>query len=149
MQYLLQFSCLPNDTKLENVFFIASINSNDLKKIGKKKCLKPIIDQMTFLEKDGISVNCSNGQNYHPYFIPILILGDNLGLNSLMGFSKSFNTTFCRFCSISKQRSLTTPSDVPELRRTYENYDLHLQENNASKTGIVQKCVFNRMLLTI
>lgn len=137
------FPCLPDDTKLENVFFIAAINSNDLKNIGKKRCLKPIIDQMKSLETDGISVKLSSGENYHPYFIPILILGDNLGLNSLLGFTKSFNSTFCRFCSIKKKESQTSVSIQPNLHRTYDNYEKHLTEKNPSETGIVEKCIFN------
>ncbi|KAI8120454.1 hypothetical protein CVS40_8290 [Lucilia cuprina] len=110
------FPCLPNDTKLQNV-----------------------------LEVDGVKIKLSNGEEFYPHFIPILILGDNLGLNSLLGFSKSFNTTFCRFCTISKTDSQKTPTTLPELRRTYENYNLHVQENNAKESGISEKCIFNRI----
>lgn len=139
------FPGLPDDTKLQNVYFIAAINSNDLKFIGKPRCLKPIVDQMVSLELEGISIKLSNGEIYHPHLIPILILGDNLGLNSLLGFSKSFNSTFCRLCIMSKKDSQNTVSEQPNLRRTYENYETQILQKNPSETGIVEKCVFHKI----
>lgn len=80
--FYFSFPCLPEDTKLNKVFFVGAIKSVDIKKFGYKKCLKPIISEMLLLETDGLDIRMSNGEVYHPHFIPLLVLGDNLGLNN-------------------------------------------------------------------
>lgn len=140
------FPTLPcGDTKLEHIFLAASILSKYLKQYGNKKCLKSLVDQLIDLESTGITITMSNGETYNPHFILVLILGDNLGLNSLLGYSKSFSGSFCRLCKIDKKLSQITPSAIPGLNRTYENYSTDLKEKNQSLTGIVNKCVFNRI----
>ncbi|KAI8115813.1 hypothetical protein CVS40_12031 [Lucilia cuprina] len=87
----------------------------------------------------------SNGVVYHVYCIPLLILGDNLGLNSLLGFSKSFNGCFCRFCNINKSLSQTSSSDIIELRRNYASYDRDLKLKKPKETGIAHEREFNKI----
>lgn len=65
------FLCLPEDTKLKNVFFIASITSRDFSTFGKKECLNHIINQMVILEVEGVPVQLSTGDTYHVHFIPL------------------------------------------------------------------------------
>lgn len=127
---------------MQNIFLIFAIKTDDLK-TRKKACLAPIINQMITLEVNGLEINLSDGQKYNPHFIPVLILGDNL--NSLMGCNTTFNWTFCRFCSISKTLSETSPTDLLLLRRTKDNYNEQLDQENPKETGIVQKCFFNRI----
>lgn len=100
---------------------------------------------MIILESEGLKIKMSNGTEYQVYFIPVLILGDNLGLNSLLGFSKSFNGCFCRFCKIDKSLSKTATSADPMLRRNYSNYKIDLIADDVKGTGIVEKCQFNRI----
>lgn len=104
-----------------------------------------IIAEMLLLETDGLDIKMSNVEIYHPHFIPLLILGDNLGLNSILGFSPSFRGHFCRFCNISRSLSQTTCKLLPELRRDYESYERDLKAANPQETGIVKKCGFNKI----
>lgn len=139
------FPTLPqDDTKLENIFLAASIKSSYLKKFGVEKCLQSLVDQLILLEVTGINITL-NGETYNPHFILVLILGDNLGLNTVLGYSKSFSGVFCRFCKTDKKLSEKTACAIPELRRNYDNYHTDLAHNNPSATGIVSDCVFNNI----
>lgn len=86
---------------------------------------------MNILESEGLEIELSNGSKHHVFFIPLLILGDNLGLNSLLGYSKSFNSHFCRFCKIDKKKSSERlPTANPDMRRNYINYESDLALGN-------------------
>lgn len=71
------------------------------------------------------------------YFKLGLILGDNLGLHSLLGFVENFNANYCcRFCKMTKiQRSLATVEDK-SLLHTYHSYEHDLNLKNPNLTGI-------------
>lgn len=64
-------------------------------------------------------------------------MGDNLGLNHVLGFNTSFNSfSFCRIC---KRNKTETQSDVFEdvdFLRNKNNYTIDLSLNDSSKTGI-------------
>ncbi|XP_061387200.1 uncharacterized protein LOC133322173, partial [Musca vetustissima] len=139
------FPTLPNATKLNNIFFLGSIKNKDIQKFGNKKCLASVVEQMAFLETEGLDIEMSDGATFHVYFIPLLILGDNLGLNSILGFIKNFNGKFCRFCEIDYQSSQKSCSANPELRRDYGKYNSALEITDSKKTGIIEKCEFNKI----
>lgn len=73
-------------------------------------------------------------------------MGDNLGLNSLLGLTVSFASNFpCRFCKIIKrQRSLASLEGEYYLR-TRKSYDRDLKINNLSSTGIKDEYVFDNI----
>lgn len=75
-----------------------------------------------------------------------LILGDNLGLHSLLGFVKSFRANFaCRVCKINRiQRSLATVED-PFFSRTEKSYQEDLNTNDVSLTGVKSDCIFHKL----
>lgn len=138
------FPCLPGDTKLNNIFLAAVIKSQDLKKHGNEKCLKYLINEIIFLEEYGIEIVTSKGI-YKVHFIVALIIGDNLALNLMLGFSKSFNGLFCRFCKINKNSSQKAAIEIPDLMKNHENYEVDVKKQNSHMTGIVDECVFNRV----
>ena len=74
-----------------------------------------------------------------------LVLGDNLGVNSILGFVEGFNATyFCRFC-LSKRSEIHKVTDEKNCElRSEENYFDLLNVNVLS--GIVQDCVFNHLV---
>lgn len=138
------FACMPlNEAKLENIFLAAAIKSKDIKKYGNEKCLQPLINELKFLEEEGILVRPPDGDTFHVHFILGLILGDNLGLNTLLGFSKSFSGTFCRFCRLNKDECSETCTENSDKRRNISNYNFDLQKNNPKETGINSECCFN------
>jgi hypothetical protein len=61
------------------------------------------------------------------YFNLGLIVGDNLALNSILGFSKCFRGNFhCRFCKLSREKCYkATKEDVNSLR-TKETHEADL-----------------------
>jgi len=69
---------------------------------GNHAIFKHIINQLNFLENIGIVINIK-GSLYRVFFSLGLILGDNLGLHSVLGFTESFVAHYpCRFCKLSK-----------------------------------------------
>lgn len=77
-------------------------------------------------------------------FISLLaILGDNLGLNSVLGFSESFNSDFfCRICATPKIITRVEYNVSRFVERTAENYDLDCE--NCSH-GIKEPCIWNEL----
>lgn len=72
------------------------------------------------------------------------IVGDNLGLNSILGFVECFNANFfCRICKIDKNSSKSQICEKLELLRTSENYDVDIATNNYALTGIKEKCIWH------
>jgi hypothetical protein len=80
-------------------------------------------------------------------FIPILIVGDNLGLNGILGFTESFaDTYFCRFCKLTKSFTKIMAMTPAMFLRTPENYDSDVLSNNFPATGIRENSPFNNLL---
>ena len=76
----------------------------------------------------------------------VLLLGDNLGLNSICGFVESFKANyFCRVCKVTSKESEELALENKEKLRTKSNYELDVQVADASKTGIKEPCVFNNV----
>ena len=75
-----------------------------------------------------------------------MLLGDNLGLNSICGFVESFKANyFCRVCKVTSKESEELALENKEKLRTKSNYELDVQVADASKTGIKEPCVFNNV----
>lgn len=75
-----------------------------------------------------------------------LVLGDNLGVNTVLGFVSSFSAIFfCRFCKEVKTSTHTACITKPNLLRNKENYIADVLANDASTTGtgIKENCIFN------
>ncbi|KAF0712427.1 Uncharacterized protein FWK35_00025977 [Aphis craccivora] len=54
-----------------------------------------------------------SGRNEKIYFSLGLIVGDNLGVNSVLGFSRSFSATFfCRFCHSNKNNTNILATEI-------------------------------------
>lgn len=92
------FPCFPvEESKLENVFFAAIIKSIDIKNYGNEQCFQYLINELKYLEINGIDIKIDKNSNLRVHFILGLVLGDNLGLNAFLDFNKSFSSNyFCR-----------------------------------------------------
>lgn len=73
-----------------------------------------------------------------------LILGDNLGLHSILGFSESFASKFpCRFCKSNKTEChYQVVQDDNKMRNTV-NYSDDIAVNDVTLTGIKERTIFN------
>jgi hypothetical protein len=100
-----------------------------------------LITELTYLETEGISVNSEEGLK-KVCFITSLLLGDNLGLHSLLGFVESFRANFsCRFCKASRDQAGHQLYEDPELLRSELSYDIDVEIDDVSVTGIKERCV--------
>lgn len=98
---------------------------------------------MKYLETEGITVQISSEKNVQVYFTLLLILGDNLGLNSILGFNESFQSNyFCQFCKTHKDETKYRIKENEESLRNITNY------NNDCLTfsyGIKEVCIWHEL----
>lgn len=105
------FPSLPQhlQSKLTFIFPISFINKDDINKFGVHIFLNPIIEKLKELEEAGLEIITENGC-FRVYFVLGLILGDNLELNRILGFIKSFNSfRYCRVCFLPRNITKKTP----------------------------------------
>lgn len=137
--------CLPPayQSKVENIFLFLLFNSLDRTQHGNRAIFQEAINELKFLAEEGITINV-NGKNYVIYFHLALILGDNLGLHSLLGFTESFSANyFCRICCMHKSHLCETYHENQCILRDRNNYDENIKMNNPSLTGINSNCIFH------
>lgn len=104
------------------------------------------ISYRRILEINEIDISLKTCDNIYQrvHFVLGLVVGDNLGLNSFLGFSRSFSSTsYCRFCKITKTDAQTLSAERSELIRTRQNYESDLL--NLEGTGIVNRSLLNNI----
>lgn len=141
-------ACLPPHLtgKLENILLSVICHAKHLKKFGNEKIFSRTIKDLNDLTENGLDINV-DGQHVRVYFDFSLVLGDNLGLNSVCGFSKSFSANYyCRICSASKAECFEMIRENETLVRTVESYEqVLLSGADPAETGIYENCVFNNV----
>lgn len=86
---------------------------------------------------------CETIKYYKVYFTVVALLGDNLGVNSLLGFSESVvSEYFCRICRALKCVTSCAMSEDQSLLRTSENYAQDLIE---FPRGVKEGTIFNEI----
>ena len=130
-------------SKIENNFLFILFNTRDRQIFTNKVVMSKVIDELNFLQKNGITISLSSG-NKRIYFVLMLILGDNLGVHSILGLNESFRSNlFCRFClTLNENINMIFKEKNCELR-TVKNYNSLLAKNNKSLSGIKEDCVFH------
>lgn len=121
----------------------ALFKGRDYKQFGNEKCLYSLIREIRKLEENGITIKTSEGEKT-VYFVLGLVLGDNLGLNTILGFVSSFSANyFCRFCKTVKTSTQKECFINPSLIRNKENYTKDVSINDVSLTGIKELSILN------
>lgn len=134
-----------NSSKLSYIFLAALIKHVDLKSFGNDQCLHSLVNEINMLEKEGIEIVTQEG-NFHVFFILGIILGDNLGLNSLLEFSKSFSAnSFCRFCKANKEITRLMHEEDLNCMRNVQNYSEDVVHMNFTETGIYKDSLLNQI----
>jgi hypothetical protein len=97
------FPTLPSgDLNLNNILVAQLMKTNYLKRFGSNLSLSYLIDSLKEIESAGILINIENNPKCVKFVLG-LVIGDNLALNSIMGFSSSFSHNYyCRFCKVDK-----------------------------------------------
>lgn len=135
---------LPNDivSKLKYILPVALFFSEDRKTFGNEAIFTPVITELNLLDSEGISVEHVKIKKIK--FQVVLILGDNLGLNGILGFVECFTANYhCRFCKNKKNVMHKQVKLDAKSLRTEDNYKQDVITNNATETGVKEECVFN------
>jgi len=104
---------------LENIFPVFIFHSSDSgkDKFDSKKMFSSLIRDLIDLQENGISIGV-NSINITIYFALGLILGDNLCLNSMLGFAESFSANhYCRICRLHKNKLMLITTYAYRVKR--------------------------------
>jgi len=137
-------SCLPPEyaSMLENIFLLQIHKYTDHKCFGNERIFHNIVKQLIDLENNGLIINVC-GKEYTIFFYLTYIAGDNLGLNSILGFNKSFNSMYsCRICTASKTEYQKQFVENSQLIKKIESYSEHC---NKKMFGVQESCTFNKI----
>ncbi|XP_055855364.1 uncharacterized protein LOC129918693 [Episyrphus balteatus] len=131
-------------SKLSHTLLAMLFFTEDRKKFGNTTILKPLIEYLNSLQNIGLNISYKNFKIIK--LIPCLITGDNLGLNSLLGFTESFNSLhYCRFCRCSKENMKSLLIEDGTHLRNESNYDEDINIGNAKITGIKENSIWNSL----
>ena len=131
--------------KLHNIFLLTICHSKYIKKFGNEKIFATTIEDLNILSEKGIKINI-DGEEQTIYFDCGLVLGDNLGLNTICGFSESFSAhRYCRVCSATKDQCQSMTIEYPSLVRTVQSYELDISRAQFKETGLKERCIFNEL----
>lgn len=115
-------------------------NYQDHRLLGNKIILH-IINEIIDLSTNGVTINVSKEQKI--IFRLMFIVGNNLGLNTILGFSKGFNSCYyCEICTITKKHAQKCINEGKRYIKTQNDY-LNCVIN--STFGIIEKCIFNKI----
>ncbi|XP_023309772.1 uncharacterized protein LOC111691352, partial [Anoplophora glabripennis] len=129
-------------SRLENIFLTLLFHSSERSEFGNKVIFNCLLEDLKYLEQNGLEIELNN-QKLKIFFAVILIVGDNLGLNSVFGFVESFSANyFCRFCTSHKSVTKHQTQLYEFDERNRGDYECHL----SNKTfGIKDICVWNEL----
>ncbi|XP_024879521.1 uncharacterized protein LOC112459573, partial [Temnothorax curvispinosus] len=138
--------CFPLEfqSQLNSIFVALLAHYQDVASEGNE-IFRVIVQELIFLESEGISVDRGNGVSQKIYFSLAMILGDNAGLNSILGYSSCSSNFFCRICKGHKRDLLTCNEENEHLLRTLENYNDDLITDDYRLTGIKENSIFNEI----
>lgn len=115
----------------------ALYKSKILKACGNEKMLNELLQEILFLQNEGIMFNLK-GKTINVRFILAVITGDNLGINSVLNFPKSFSAHYyCRFCTEKREQTEKLSSENIASIRIPESY------NRDVENGIQRDSMFN------
>ncbi|KAK3926396.1 Bifunctional lysine-specific demethylase and histidyl-hydroxylase NO66 [Frankliniella fusca] len=131
---------------LKNIFVSAIFLSDDRDVVnGNHKVFHNLILELKSLADGGLDISI-DGRVITIYFPLVVFLGDNLGLNSILGFIESFVANFpCRMCKMHIEEIRRLNNIPPHLNRTVANYAQDVAVNSMADTGVFEECVFNEI----
>lgn len=141
-----QIASLPPEysSTLENIFLALLFDADNRSVYGNRKVFQPLLDELHFLETEGIDIQTNEKGKVKLYLVVALIIGDNKALNEICGFVASFSANyFCRTCKVYKADSEHMCTEDESLIRTPETYAADVLLEDPSSTGIKEECIFN------
>lgn len=138
---------LPPDflSVLQSQFLLAVYKSDDAAAHGLDAILRPIVEEIRDLERDGILVNTPNYQGVVKFTV-LQVVGDNLGLHSVLGYIESFSGNYvCRLCKADKGKVRSLTLEDPALLRDRNSYEADVVTADSSQTGLKRHSVLNNL----
>lgn len=139
------FPTIPSqyNSQLSTIFLACIFKTKDHQFFGNDITFNTLVKTLKEISEDGIMLYI-NGEEKLVHFVLGMIIGDNLGLNSILGFTKSFNSNYyCRICKRNKCDMHTDNVEHQEYLRNLENYNGDVLLNDYTLTGIRENCLFN------
>ncbi|KAG5680291.1 hypothetical protein PVAND_009809 [Polypedilum vanderplanki] len=144
--YYVSFPVFPSHLLSSTKYiFEALLYPSRLKSDHMEHCLEKLNLMFQEIEQNGVELDI-NGVTKKVYFVLARIIGDNLALNEILGFTKSFNSNkFCRLCDETKEKTqYKVISEINDLK-SIGKYEKDAQLNDLKLTGIKERCVFNKL----
>lgn len=123
---------LPHEflSALKNIFLVQINNYQDHKVVGNKRIFQHVINIIIDLQENGITISI-DGKQQKIFFVLAFIVGDNLDLNTILGFPRSFKSHYCcRICYENMSNFKKQSAENINKIRTKENYMLHLRDKS-------------------
>lgn len=148
---------------LHNIHLLALVHVEDLKKYTADAVMCTVVAELEDLHNVGFTVEV-NGQKQHFRCFLTQVVGDNLGLHSVLGFAENFSraTYACDLCMATQEDMQTNFSDSETLARTPQLYDMHVRQleqgvitvtgcgiKRPSALAIIQQLMMQQMSCTI
>ncbi|KAJ8043406.1 hypothetical protein HOLleu_10472 [Holothuria leucospilota] len=130
-------------SSLSNCFLVAIYNSGDLKSYGYDAILRPLVEDLKSLEREGLHISTDTFEGTIKASVA-QVAGDNLGLNGLLGFVESFvGNHYCRHCRMHREEMQTASTECAPLLRSHDSYEANLLLQDPSSSGIKTSCLLN------
>lgn len=133
-----------------NIHLVSLFHSQDVKRYGYDAILEPLICDIKSLENEGIDLPISPQKVYGTIS---QILGDNLGLNAILGYNESFSSNYyCRLCAVDKNaaQAVYSEDDPSVVIRDIHSFDSHCRDLNSdpqlrSVYGLKRNSILNTL----
>lgn len=145
--FYLSLPCLPRkyQSALSNILLVALVKSKLITRYGLNSVLEVICDDLQRIYNEGIPVNC---QEFKGSVFPRVfqVVGDNLAVNSVLGFSSGFTANyFCRECRSHRNECQTQVVEKKDDLRTKQNFAEDLLIGNLTLTGVATNSSLNTL----
>lgn len=131
-------------SKTDNIYIVALLHSDDIKtkETDYNDIWRMVVRDVAYLEHFGIEID--DGQTIKGTISCLCF--DNLGANSSIGLSESFNSNFyCRICTLSKNECQIQCQEDRSKYRTMSDYEKHLSViENSVKVNLTESCGVKR-----
>ncbi|RXN29273.1 hypothetical protein ROHU_018591 [Labeo rohita] len=137
--------CLPPEclSSLDSHFLLAVYKADDAKTYGLDAVLKSVVDDINDLGTNGVEVDTAHFKGTLKIWVA-QICGDNLGLNSILGYTESFSgNSVCRWCRVKKPLMRTQTIEDPLLLRNKDGHLSDLVQSNPTETGLKRQSILN------
>jgi hypothetical protein len=131
------------NSKVENTFLALCYYTEDVKRFGWENVLKPLLCELRTLESDGMNITFDDNV-INVRVVVSCITGDNLFLNSILGYTESFSANYpCRHCSLHRELFATNYFEDSSVVRTADQYNEDIRTKSVKQCGIKSSSPLN------